>query len=100
MSAPNTHVGAERVTDPLLDVGEAARYLGCGERLIRRLVAQRRIRSLRVGRFVRLRTSDLEGYLRDHTVEPAPPPRIHSGNRTSRVASQRRQLPPDPPHAA
>jgi excisionase family DNA binding protein len=47
----------------LLDVPGAARYLGVGERFVRRLVAERRVRFYRVGRHIRFRPGDLEQFL-------------------------------------
>ncbi|WP_078893866.1 helix-turn-helix domain-containing protein [Streptomyces sp. CT34] len=54
--------------DPLLSPAEAAEHLGTGVRFIRRLVQERRIRYVKVGRHVRIRTSVLDAYIDDHTV--------------------------------
>jgi excisionase family DNA binding protein len=58
--------------DALLSVGEAAAYLGVGERFVRRLVAERRVPVQHVGRHVRLRRSGLDRWLATQ-VEPAAP---------------------------
>ena len=49
--------------DDLLTVAEAAEYLGTGERFIRRLVAQRRISYVKLGKYVRLQRSALDGFI-------------------------------------
>lgn len=46
-----------------LNLLEAARYLNVNERYVRRLVAERRIPFLKVGRLLRFRPRDLEEYL-------------------------------------
>lgn len=47
----------------LIDIGETARLLGTTRRHIRRLVSERRIPFLKVGRFVRFDAADLEAWL-------------------------------------
>lgn len=54
--------------DPLLDVKQAAKLLGTSERFPRRLIAERRIRFVRVGRFVRIPMSALTEFI--EPVEP------------------------------
>lgn len=54
--------------DPLLDLPQAADYLGVRPRMVRRLVAERRIPFTRVGRHIRLRQSDLDSYLAERYV--------------------------------
>ncbi len=44
---------------PLLSVAEAGEYLGTGERFIRRLITERRISYVKVGKYVRLERSTL-----------------------------------------
>ena len=46
--------------DPLLTVAEASEYLGTGERFIRRLITERRISFVKVGKYVRLERSALD----------------------------------------
>lgn len=49
--------------DKLLSVPEVADRLGVGERFVRRLVEERRIRYYKVGKFVRISESDLADWL-------------------------------------
>jgi excisionase family DNA binding protein len=49
--------------DWLLTVAEAGEYLGTGERFIRRLVAQRRIPYVKLGKYVRLQRSALDDFI-------------------------------------
>ena len=53
--------GATR--DPLLTVAQAGDYLGTGERFIRRLVTERRIAFVKLGRHVRLQRSALDAFI-------------------------------------
>ena len=61
--------------DPLLTLDQAAELLGTGPRFARRLVAERRIRFVHVGRHVRIPESALVDYVVANTVEPTPRPR-------------------------
>jgi len=54
----------------LLSVDEAALVLGTGARFPRRLVTERRIRFVRVGRHVRIPRSALDEFIAAGTVEP------------------------------
>ncbi|WP_405696618.1 helix-turn-helix domain-containing protein [Streptomyces coelicoflavus] len=58
------------MTDRLLTVAEAAEQLGTGERFIRRLIAERRIRYVKLGRPVRVPESAVTEYIEARTVEP------------------------------
>ncbi|MFJ2650446.1 excisionase family DNA-binding protein [Streptomyces sp. NPDC087420] len=58
-------------TDRLLAVEEAAERLGTGVRFVRRLIAERRIAFVKVGRHVRLSEAVLTAYIEAHTVQPA-----------------------------
>lgn len=49
--------------DQLLTVAQAGDYLGTGERFIRRLIAQRRISYVKLGKYVRLQRSTLDAYI-------------------------------------
>jgi excisionase family DNA binding protein len=64
----------QSTTDRLLTCAEAAQALGTfttsGERFPRRLIAERRIRFVRVGRHVRIPESALQELIADGTVEP------------------------------
>jgi excisionase family DNA binding protein len=53
----------------LLTVQEAGEMLNTGERFPRRLIAERRIRFVRVGRHVRIPESALADYVAAQTVE-------------------------------
>jgi excisionase family DNA binding protein len=48
---------------PLLSVAEAGEYLGTGERFIRRLITERRIGYVKVGKYVRLERSTLDAFV-------------------------------------
>ena len=54
----------------LLTVDAAAEILGTTVRFPRRLIAERRIRFVRVGRHVRIPESELSAYIADGTVDP------------------------------
>jgi excisionase family DNA binding protein len=56
--------------DPLLTVAEAAELLKTSERFPRRLIAQRRIRFVKVGRYVRIPESALREFITAGLVEP------------------------------
>ncbi|MEU1073197.1 MULTISPECIES: helix-turn-helix domain-containing protein [unclassified Streptomyces] len=58
------------MADRLLSVAEAAERLGVGERFIRRLVSERRIRYVKVGKHVRIADGVLAAYIEERTVEP------------------------------
>ena len=63
-----TRSGVERYAesgrvDELLTVGQAAEYLGTGERFIRRLIADRSISYVKLGRYVRLQRSTLDDFI-------------------------------------
>jgi excisionase family DNA binding protein len=49
--------------DELLTVSQAGEYLGTGERFIRRLVAERRISYVKLGKYVRLQRSALDAFI-------------------------------------
>jgi excisionase family DNA binding protein len=61
--------------DPLLTIDQAAELLGTGQRFPRRLIAERRIRFVHVGRHVRIPQSALNEFVVANTVEPLPPRR-------------------------
>lgn len=54
----------------LLSVPEAAERLGTPVRFVRRLIAQRRIRFYKVGRYVRFDIRDLDEFLAAGRIEP------------------------------
>ena len=49
--------------DELLTIDQAGEYLGTGERFVRRLVAQRRIPYVKLGKYVRLQRSSLDAFI-------------------------------------
>jgi excisionase family DNA binding protein len=57
-------------TDRLLTVAQAAELLATGDSFPRRLIAERRIRFVRVGRHVRIPESALREFIAAGTVEP------------------------------
>jgi excisionase family DNA binding protein len=50
-------------SDQLLTVAQAGDYLGTGERFIRRLVTERRITYVKLGKYVRLQRSVLDAFI-------------------------------------
>ncbi|NMM25131.1 MAG: helix-turn-helix domain-containing protein [Phycicoccus sp.] len=56
--------------EKLLNVDEAATMLGTSSRFPRRLIAERRIRFVRVGRHVRIPASAVDEFVLEGTVEP------------------------------
>jgi len=54
----------------LLSVDEAATVLGTTARFPRRLIAERRIRFVRIGRHVRIPECELEAFVEAGTVNP------------------------------
>ena len=61
--------GSRYVPERLLTVQEAGEMLNTGERFPRRLIAERRIRFVRVGRHVRIPESAIADYVAAQTVE-------------------------------
>ncbi len=57
----------------LLTVEDAAERLGTKVRFVRRLVAERRIRFYKVGKYIRFHPDDLAAYIQDGRVEPIRP---------------------------
>lgn len=53
-----------------LTLSEAAEHLNVTERYVRRLVAERRVPYLKVGRLLRFQEADLDAYLESCRVEP------------------------------
>lgn len=65
-----TTKGERSHLDRLLTIAEVAELLGTTERFPRRLIAERRIEFVKVGRHVRVRASVLAEFVRVRTVEP------------------------------
>jgi excisionase family DNA binding protein len=66
-ASPNGHVHLDD-SGQLLTVGQAAEYLGTGQRFVRRLINERRIPYVKLGRHVRLERSALDGFINDGRV--------------------------------
>ncbi|WP_411088416.1 excisionase family DNA-binding protein [Streptomyces sp. 061-3] len=58
------------MSDLLLSVEQAAERLGTAARFPRRLIAERRIAFVKVGRHVRIAESALAAYIDGNTVQP------------------------------
>jgi excisionase family DNA binding protein len=58
------------MADRLLTIPEVAEILRTGERFVRRLVAERRITVVRVGRHVRIPASAVDAFITAGTEEP------------------------------
>ncbi|WP_153813662.1 helix-turn-helix domain-containing protein [Streptomyces sp. SUK 48] len=67
------------MADRLLTVAEAGEMLGTGERFIRRLIAERRIRYVKLGCPVRIPESAVAEYVEARTVEPLRRTRMRYG---------------------
>ena len=65
----------------LLDVEEAARRLGTKPRFVRRLIAERRIEFVKVGRHVRVSESALAAFIDAGRVEPLTAADVRRGTR-------------------
>lgn len=63
-------VGEERTVDRLLTVDEVAAILGTTTRFPRRLIAERRIRYVKLGTHVRIPESAVRELVEHSTVEP------------------------------
>jgi excisionase family DNA binding protein len=77
------------VLDRLLTVEEAAERLRTSTRFVRRLVAERRIAYVKVGRHVRLDLADVEAFIAARRVEvrPSSVAALHHRRTSSRPAS-------------
>lgn len=58
------------VVDELLTIEEVADRFRTSQRFVRRLIAERRIAFTKVGKFVRIRTVDVEAFIAAGRVEP------------------------------
>jgi excisionase family DNA binding protein len=63
----------------MLDVEQAAQRLGTPQRFVRRLVAERRIRFYKVGRYVRFHPDDVAAYVEQGRVEAIRPALTYQG---------------------
>lgn len=80
-SSARTDAGKEVSNEPdrLLTVADAAERLGTGERFIRRLIHERRIRYVKIGKYVRIAESALRAYVDERTIEPVRSTRSRHG---------------------
>ena len=68
-------------SEGLLDIDGLAGVLGVSERFVRRLVEERRIPFMKIGRHVRFDRAEVESWIRLSRVEPARPFDIASARR-------------------
>ena len=54
---------------PLLDIEQAAERLNVSPRFIRRLIAQRRIDYLKIGKFIRFQPDELDSWIENQRVQ-------------------------------
>jgi excisionase family DNA binding protein len=59
-------------TDELLTPSQAGDYLCTGERFVRRLIAERRIDYIKLGKHVRVQRSALDAFIRSGRVSHVP----------------------------
>jgi excisionase family DNA binding protein len=79
--------------DRLLTVEEAAERLGTSTRFVRRLIAERRIAYVKVGRHVRLDPADVEAFIAARRVEVRPSSvAAFPRRRSSRAPAPRRMV--------
>ena len=57
-------------SNPLMSCAEVAERLGVPERFVRRLIAERRIAFVHIGKYVRIEHEALERFINDGRVEP------------------------------
>ncbi|MET9888864.1 excisionase family DNA-binding protein [Streptomyces sp. NPDC006465] len=67
------------MTEQHLSVDQVAELLGTSVRFPRRLIEERRIRYVKVGRHVRIPASAVDDFLATHTVKPIRRPRARFG---------------------
>ncbi|MEU2863538.1 excisionase family DNA-binding protein [Streptomyces mirabilis] len=67
------------MTDRYLSVDQVAALLGTTTRFPRRLIEERRIRYVKVGRHVRIPASAVDEFIESHTIEPIRRPRARYG---------------------
>ena len=60
----------ETITKPnLFDVAGAADYMNINDRMMRRLIEQRKIQVIKIGKHVRIAQADIDSYLKSNTRE-------------------------------
>ena len=75
------HIRSEASAEQLLSVEAAAERLDTKPRFIRRLIAERRIEFVKVGRHVRISESALADFIQAGRVEPLTAAAIRQGTR-------------------
>jgi excisionase family DNA binding protein len=65
--------------DTLLSIEQAAERLGTSARFVRRLVFERRIAYVKLGRHVRISSRDLDAFIRTSRVEVGQYPTLRRG---------------------
>ena len=58
----------------VLTVSQGAQYIGVSPRTLRRMLAARRIRYLKIGSLVRIYQPDLDKFMEESVIEAASPP--------------------------
>ncbi len=64
------------MTSRLLDIDGAAQHLNVSERFVRRLIEEHRITYVKVGKYVRFDTDDLDRWIELRKVQPGTPRRF------------------------
>ncbi len=64
---------SEPLTRSLMNIKEAAGYLGLSPHTLYTMVSQRRIPYVKVGRLVKFDETMLQAWIKQHTVMPMPP---------------------------
>lgn len=67
---PRLRVTSTSAASQLCGIGEAAEHLCVSVRFVRRLVAERRIRHVKVGHYVRFDRADLDAFIAAGVREP------------------------------
>ncbi len=73
-----------KAADRLLTVEATAERMSTSVRFVRRLIAERRIAFVKLGRHVRIAEADIDAYIEAGRVDPLPPPDVwHSRKRSA-----------------
>ena len=78
---------SQRAPAQLLTIGQAAEYLGTGQRFVRRLISERRIPYVKLGKHVRLERCALDAFVAAGRV---PCQQVTRRPQTSSLQSRRR----------
>jgi excisionase family DNA binding protein len=71
----------ERTTNRLLTVEAAAEQMSTSVRFVRRLIAERRIAYVKIGRHVRITEADIAAFIEDGRITPMDASRVWNGKR-------------------